>query len=603
MRNGRAKHFGVGLLYSRLSLSACVEAARKSNAIYTFNGATGIVRWLKGEYAYLAPNGAASLLRRLGIKFNWVTDEDLKESKSLERYHTLIVPHAVSLPTQAFRAIEAWVHQGGYLLATGQTDLPAELLGLSELKWYRPNGYTMIRYGESDLIAGYRGYTVGICKPASGSQVLASVYEVMNPQEEVNGQISPLLGSGIIRTKQVVFISLPLFETFGAMLQGHVNFEDMRNWGHRYKYLDWLGRFIKEILEDSDWKHLWHVRIKPWGESRGVVVLRHDVDESSDLTYLDYEKKNQIPATYAILNDRRCQHWLKAVASHPAAEAAYHFDTAPQKTTIIELLLRKPREVTVEDILKITGGRGLWRQSKKARDVLGIPILTGQRHKAFFFYPETIDGMDYLYKQEAEVLGLGTMFRFTNIMFTEEKEEKDSTYVVQHPDTSVPFWFPFKLWYASTNDHHALRGWDITHLVEPEPWLTEHLLNQEAYLEEGVYTLGFHPAHCHGKAFRQEGNWDWFKYAVELGRSRGYLFTTCKEVFERLNQWESLDFELSQSEGWVENHHSPSPITVYLEHPHGKLFFKEKETYAELVNSNLTKVVLANGDSIHFSVG
>ena len=592
----------VGVLYSRTSQRWLSNLAEQSGAIHEFKGATETVRWLKGEWAYLAPNGAASLLRRLCIKFDWLTDEDLTEPKNLERYHTLIVPHAVKLPAKAHKVLAAWITQGGYLLATGQVDLPEELLGLSDIKWYRPNGYTAIHYGKYNIIVGYRGYTAGVGEPAPGSQVLASAYEVVNPQEGIVGRRDCPIGPGVIKTGKVLYITLPLFETFGAMLQGHVNFEDMRGWGDRYKYLDRLGRFVKDVLDEGDWQHLWHVRVKPWGEYHGVVVLRHDVDESTDTTYLDFERENQIPATYAILDDRRRRHWLKAVASHPAAEAAYHFDTTPEKNPISNLLSNRSRNRTA-NLPKKTSGKGLWKQIKKAREGLKIPIMTAQRHNSYFFYPEIIDAMDYLYEQDPEVLGLGTMFRFTNIMFGGEKGGNGSTYVVQHPDTSVPFWFPFKLWYASTGYHQALRGWDITHMLEPEPWLTEHLFNQEEYLEEGVYTLGFHPAHCWGKSFRKEGNWEWLKYAVELGQSRGYLFATCKEVFERITQWECLGFGLGAGEGWVDNKRSPSPVTVYLEHSDGQLFFEEKKASVEIVKPTLTKVILANGDSIHFSVG
>lgn len=600
MKTGESDYKGVGILYSRLSLATCIEMAKRSNALYGFGGATAAVQWLKGEHAYLAPNGAASLLRRFCIKFDWLGDEDLLELRRLERFHTLVLPHVMALPVQAHKVLSSWIDRGGYLLVTGRTDLPEELLGLSGLKWYQPEGYTAIDYGKYSLIAGYRGYTAGICQPASGSKVLASSYEVLNPQEKADGRTTNPLGPGVIRTEQVLYVSLPLFETFGGMLQGHVDFEEIRCWGHRYKYLDWVGRFVKDILEESGWRHLWHVRIKPWGEYRGVIVLRHDVDESSDKTYLDFERENHIRATYAILNDTRRQEWLKAVATHPGAEAAYHFDTGPEKTPISSLLFNRARE-TSPCLPKKTSGKGLWKQIKKARDVFGIQMKTAQRHHSFFHYPEIVDAMDFLYKEEPEVLGLGTMFRFTNIMFGGPKKKDGSTYVVQHPDTSVPFWFPFRLWYASSNDHHALRGWDITHVLEPEPWLTEHLLSQEDYIEEGVYTLGFHPAHCWGKSFRPEGNWEWYKCAVELGQSHGYLFASCQEVFERLNRWERLGFGVHKNEGWVKNPSLSDAAIIHLEHPGRDLLIKDGKGFVEPANPNLTKLVLTGGDSVHFS--
>jgi len=602
MRERIGLRSSIGVLYSNTSLNACVQMAIRSNAIYNFEGSTGTVRWLKGEYAYLAPNGAASLLRRLCIKFEWLKDEEITNPFVLRGYHTLIVPHAVALSDDVSKALMEWVDQGGYLLVTGRTNIPEELLGVSNLKWYQPQGYTSIEYNGSQIIAGCRGYTAGLGKPTSGSEVLASAYETKSSGKGIDVEGYQPLGPAVIKSGKVIYIGLPLFETIGAMLQGHVNFEEIRGVGHRFKYIDRLGRFLKDILEEAGWHHLWPVRVKPWGGYRGVVVLRHDVDESIDTTYLDYERKNHIPATYAILDNHHRLHWLNAVAKHPGAEIAYHFDTGLEGITWLDKLLCRLKG-DAPPISNKADGKGLWKQMKKARNSLGIPIQTAQRHDSVFHYPETVDAMHYLYEEEPEVLGLGTMFRFTNYMFGARTKEDDSTYVVQHPDTSTPFWFPYKLWYASVDHHHMLRGWDITHMLEPEPWLAEHLLNQTEYLEDGVYTLGFHPAHCRGKSFRPEGNWDWFEKAIELGHSHGYLFATCREVFERMNHWESLGFGFHHGEGWLSNLQFPHAITVYLEHSKGPLSFKEKKSSAECLGPELTKISLDPGDRLHFSMG
>ena len=592
----------LGILYSQSSHSWLKKMAEQSGSIFSFEGATGTVRWLKGEYAYLAPNGAASLLRRLCIKFDWLKDEEITEPFVLRRYHTLIVPHAVALSDEARKALVTWVDQGGYLLVSGRTDIPKELLGVSDLEWYQPQGYSSVEYKGHQMIAGYRGYTLGLGEPASGSEVLASAYETKSSGRGTDIEGYHPLGPAVIKSGKVIYITLPLFETIGAILEGHVNFEEIRGVGHRFKYLDRLGRFLKDILEEAGWQHLWHFRVKPWGEYHGVVVLRHDVDESTDMTYLDYERKNHIPATYAILDNQHRHHWLNAVAMHPEAEIAYHFDTGPERITRFGKLLCRLKGAT-SHVSSKSDGKGLWRQMKRARDSLGIPILTAQRHNSVFHYPEIVDAMNYLYKEEPEVLGLGTMFRFTNFMFGTRKQGEGSTYVVQHPDTSTPFWFPYKLWYASADHHHMLRGWDVTHVLEPEPWLTEHLLDQVEYLDDGVYTLGFHPAHCRGKSFRLEGNWQWFEYAVDLGHSRGYLFATCKEVFERISHWEYLGFGFHHGEGWLSNQQFHYPVTVYLEHSPGSLSFKKTKSSPEFLSPTLTKIVLDAGDRVYFSMG
>jgi hypothetical protein len=140
-------------------------------------------------------------------------------------------------------------------------------------------------------------------------------------------------------------------------------------------------------------------------------------------------------------------------------------------------------------------------------------------------------------------------------------------------------------------------------VLEPEPWLTEHLLDQAEYLDDGVYTLGFHPAHCRGKSFRPEGNWQWFEYAVDLGHSRGYLFATCREVFERMNHWEYLGFGFHHGEGWLSNQQFYFPVTVYLEHPQGSISFKKTNSSPEFLRPTLTKIVLGAGELIYFSIG
>ena len=73
--------------------------------------------------------------------------------------------------------------------------------------------------------------------------------------------------------------------------------------------------------------------------------------------------------------------------------------------------------------------------------------------------------MDYLYESLPETVGMGTMFRFNNLKYANNESSAES-YVVQHPDVSVPFWFPFKMVVTTIDQYKPLRGWDITHLME-----------------------------------------------------------------------------------------------------------------------------------------
>lgn len=93
-----------------------------------------------GEEAPLAPGSAvvldefygwAELLCRSSLPYDVLDDEALEEEPAaLERYATLVLPGAQCLSDRACAAIEAFVHHGGHLIATGTTSLCDE--------WDRP---------------------------------------------------------------------------------------------------------------------------------------------------------------------------------------------------------------------------------------------------------------------------------------------------------------------------------------------------------------------------------------------------------------------------------------------------------------------------------
>jgi hypothetical protein len=86
-----------------------------------------------GEEAPIAPGSAvaldefygwAELLCRSGLPYDVLDDEALEEEPAaLERYATLVLPSAQCLSDRACAAIEAFVHHGGHLIATGTASL------------------------------------------------------------------------------------------------------------------------------------------------------------------------------------------------------------------------------------------------------------------------------------------------------------------------------------------------------------------------------------------------------------------------------------------------------------------------------------------------
>ena len=71
----RPRGHDVAVLWSRRSRDAYAAEATALGETYTFTDAWGRTRtWLKGEYAYLAPNAASVLLARCNLKHDVVEE-------------------------------------------------------------------------------------------------------------------------------------------------------------------------------------------------------------------------------------------------------------------------------------------------------------------------------------------------------------------------------------------------------------------------------------------------------------------------------------------------------------------------------------------------
>jgi len=64
--------------------------------------------WVKGEYAYLAPNAAGLLLSRCNIKHDLCEEADLSQER-LDGYRALFIPNAAHLADDTIARIECWL--------------------------------------------------------------------------------------------------------------------------------------------------------------------------------------------------------------------------------------------------------------------------------------------------------------------------------------------------------------------------------------------------------------------------------------------------------------------------------------------------------------
>jgi hypothetical protein len=145
----------VAVLYSHASRDAYASQAAERGQTYTFTDAWNKPRtWLKGEYAYLAPNAASLLLARCNIKHDIVDETDLTDAR-LAGIHALLIPNAGHLPATTVASIERWMGDTrNRLIVTGKTNLPPRLLGLAACEPLVVSGYTGWRWRAESPFAG-----------------------------------------------------------------------------------------------------------------------------------------------------------------------------------------------------------------------------------------------------------------------------------------------------------------------------------------------------------------------------------------------------------------------------------------------------------------
>ena len=86
--------YDIIVLFSSRTRDAYAAEAATRGETYTFTDAWGLPRtWVKGEYAYLAPNAAGLLLARCNLKHRLVEEAVLDEAL-LDRCRALFVPNA-----------------------------------------------------------------------------------------------------------------------------------------------------------------------------------------------------------------------------------------------------------------------------------------------------------------------------------------------------------------------------------------------------------------------------------------------------------------------------------------------------------------------------
>jgi hypothetical protein len=563
----RSSSYRAAVLFSNRTREAYAAEAAARQETYTFTDAWGMPRtWLKGEYAYLAPNAAGLLLSRCNIKHDVVEESDLSEER-LAGYRLLLVPNAAHLDGPTIARLERWL--GGAdrrLIVTGRTNLPPRLLGLTSCEPLPTRGYTGWRWlagspfandaWESLYVSGYKRHTAQRVVPAPGSRVLAGLVELAGDLSCASTATVDDLGPGIVVTDKTVYVANQVFGLIGGVLQAHLNVEPVRHWTNAIHWGDTLLFFLRRLLLEVGLKSLWQTRLRSFGAYDGVLSFRHDVHGMRDYSFLDYQIQNLIPASYDIedptfstnIDEAMARDWVERTTQHSFIEPALHNDSS------------------IGDPPTAIFGQGLFNLVSGARKSLGISICTCGRHSGGHMHPETLDAMDYLYAHDTQVLGMCTFcfyhmieygVRNPDFIAATPTGDRQLTYVtdVRRTIATPGVWFPFRPVITTDKEWRKLRGWDRTHEYDAAYELVETIFaghgarrpGVDDRLENGVYSFQYHPELARDPSLNNgKGTLDYVRYCINLAERSNYWIATQAELYQRMADYEALSFEVRE---------------------------------------------------------
>jgi hypothetical protein len=555
----------VAVLFSKRSREAYAAEAASRGETYTFTNAWGNPRtWLKGRYAYLAPNAASLLLARCNLKHDAIEEADL-DNDLIASYRALLIPDAANLTDETIARLQRWMHGADRrLVVTGRTNLPPPLLGLAASASAPVTGYTGWRWLEGSAfgneawerlyVSGYAGHPVQLVEAAPGSRVLADLVELSGDLTSAATAAAARLGPGIVLTERTAYVANPVLELLGGMLQAHLNVEAVRHWANPTHWGDTLLFFLRRLLLEIGLAPLWQTRLRSFGAYDGVLSFRHDVHGMLDFSFLDYQLQNLIAASYDIedpafstnISESMAAEWVARTTRHGFIEPALHNDSS------------------IGDPPTAVHGRGLYEHVRNAATNLGFAVCTCGRHAGGHMHPETIDAMDYLYAHDDHILGMCTFcyyhmieygVRNPDVMVGGQIGGKPLTYVtdVRRTISTQGVWFPFHPVVTTDTDWRPLRGWDRTHEYDAAYELVETIFGGHSsrvsgtddHLENGVYSFQYHPELARDPSVNDgKGALDYVRYAINLAERSNFWIANQRELYQRMADYEDLVFQL-----------------------------------------------------------
>lgn len=339
----------------------------------------------------------------------------------------------------------------------------------------------------------------------------------------------------ILQFGNVWYLNGNPFAALQSWMQGQEDLEPWLAWRHRIFWLDEFGGYLCKILRTHNLLPANLPGVAGLGQT--TVVLKHDLDYSRDLSYLNMESQDGLAGVHPILRDANTGFWVKQLKSHPEQESAFHFNTASY-SRVIEAVRHKflglPKRPMRPDRKGICGD-GLLNQVRWAKRQ-GVGIKTLHRHASFLLYPEIVEALDTVYKNLPEVVGSSSMFRAQVLRWGVDMAEGMRGTYGSFPDPQFPYWFPFRLAHAG-NGGLMLRGWESTSMMELEPELVKQMLDYTIPdLPQRILVLNYHPAHANKPTFARDGTSKWFRDVLQILNERKIPVRTLGDIYDICNK-------------------------------------------------------------------
>ena len=337
----------------------------------------------------------------------------------------------------------------------------------------------------------------------------------------------------VIDKNNNMYFNAEPFSNFQKWLQFETPITPYLNW---YDRMFWLDEFASNLLRLIEKFTPQNIRYLYSIENRiNYVILRHDVDNSRDLTYLKFEEENNIPATYSLLLDKNLGYWINNIKDKDLFEVSFHFNSNHIGIKeYIKMFFNKilNTKFWIENKPINWKKNPLSRQIKKFIKKTGLKPYTLHRHYSFIQLPEFINQLELIKNKYPFILGDSSFFRAT-VLFEKSKCANGLSYGYYHyePDVGSPFWWVFKLYNPVSKK--VVHIWEQSHIMEPDESIIDYIFNKRVYgVRKNLFTIGLYPAHARTNTFHPKGQIEVLKYLLSIKDKYNIKFITYKSFLE-----------------------------------------------------------------------